>query len=67
MASTTEVVGIVIEVPPALFDELLVISQLKPTAQGSEIVQAMEHLSAFSGRRGVRTAQHASWKLVHRV
>ena len=53
--------------PPTLFDELLVVSQLKPTAQGSEIVQAMEHLGAFSGRRGVRTPQHASRKLMHRV
>lgn len=53
--------------PPTLFDELLVVGQLKPRAQGSEIVQIMEHFSAFSGRRGVWTPQHTSWKLVYGV
>ena len=67
MASTTQVVGVVIEVPQTLFDELRVIIQLKPTAQGSEIVQAPEHLGAFSGRRAVRTRQNADWKLVNGV
>jgi len=67
VASTTEVVGVVIEIPPALFDEGLVIIQLKPTAQGSEVVQATEHFGAFSGRRAVRTPQNANWKLVQRV
>jgi len=60
-------VRVVTEVPPTLFDELLVIIQSKPTAQGSEIVQAAEHLVAFGGRCAVRTPQNAYWKLVHGV
>lgn len=67
MASTPQVVAVVIEVPPTLFDELLVVIQLKPTAQGSEIVQSPEHLGAFRSCRAVRTPQNANRKLVHGV
>jgi hypothetical protein len=67
VASTTQVVRVVIEVPPTLFYEPLVVVQLKPTAQGSEIVQAAEHLVAFSGCCAVRTPQDAGRNFVYGV
>src|ERR1700753_2248502 len=64
---SAEVMRIVLEVPPAAVDELLVAIQPEAIADFGELVQAVQHLRALSGCRTVVAPQHAARKLMNRI
>jgi hypothetical protein len=67
MATTAEEVRVVIEVPPAGFDELRVVIEPKPSTDTCELVQAVQHLGALGRCRAIGTPQHTGRQLVDRI
>ena len=67
VATPTEVVRVVLEVPPAAVDELFVVIQSEAVADTGELVQAVQHLRALLGCRAIHTPQHTGRKFMNRI
>jgi hypothetical protein len=67
VSASAEVVRVVLEMPPAAVNELLVVIQSEAVADTGELVQAVEHLRALPGCRAISTPQHAGRKFVDRT
>ena len=67
VATPTEEVRVVLEVPSAAVDELFVVIQSEAIADTGELVQAVQHLRALPGCRAISTPQHSGRKLMNRT
>jgi hypothetical protein len=67
VAPPAEVMRIMLEVPPAAVDELVVVIKPEALADLGKLVQVVQHLRALSGCRAVVTPQHADRKLMNRI
>jgi hypothetical protein len=66
VATPTEEVPVVLEVPPAAIDEPDVVIQPDAVTDAGEPIQAVQHLRALRSRRAVNAPQHAGRKFMNR-
>ena len=66
MASTSQVMRVVLKVPAAPLDKFRVIDQLQTGALASEVLDALEHLGALLDIGAIGSPEHARWEFVHR-
>jgi hypothetical protein len=66
VATASEVVRVVVEVPTACLDELRVVMESEASTDTSEVVQVVQHFSALRGRCAVDAPDHAGRELVNR-
>jgi hypothetical protein len=65
MASPSEIVRPVLEVPAALLDKCCVIIQVETGALAGEVIESLEHLSALAGIGASGPPEHARRQFVH--
>lgn len=58
MTPTTEIVRVVLEVPPTARDELRMVTESEATAQPLELLQTNHHVGTFPGGCGIRTPEN---------
>jgi len=63
----TEVIRIVVKMPPAGFDKLIVVIQTEAGADPGELLQAVQHLPALPGRGAIGAPEDAGRQLMKRV
>lgn len=67
VATSAEVVRVVLEVPPAAVDELFVVIEPEAVTDTGELVQTVQHFRALLWCRAIRAPQHTGRKLMNRI
>lgn len=65
MTPTTEVMRVVLEVPPTARNELRMITKAEATAQPLELLQTIHHVGTFPGGCGIRTSENCRRNLMN--